>query len=107
MTHFQPLISGLCLSAVFVNNPNNLVDKDFLLVFPEFSEKFPFLSTFFCEKGGLKTLIKMAVDCTMVNLVKVTNYLQVLLGWLRQGGSAMDEEIFIHVAIFYLSKLGF
>ena len=42
ITHFQPLISGLCLSAVLVNNPNNLVDKDFLLVFTKFSEKFPF-----------------------------------------------------------------
>ena len=38
---------------------------------------------------------------------QVTNYLQVLLGWLRQGGSAMDEEIFVHVAIFYLSCNGY
>ena len=30
-----------------------------------------------------------------------------LLGWLRQGGSAMDEEIFVHVAIFYLSSNGY
>jgi len=37
----------------------------------------------------------------------VASYLQVLLGWLRQGGSAMDEEIFVHVAIFYLTKHGF
>ena len=35
---------------------------------------------------------------------EIPKYLQVLIGWLEKGNSFMDEEIFLHVAIFFLAK---
>ena len=37
----------------------------------------------------------------------IPKYLQVLIGWLEKGNSLMDEEIFLHVAIFFLVKEGY
>ena len=37
----------------------------------------------------------------------IPKYLQVLIGWLEKGNSFMDEEIFLHVAIFFLVKEGY
>ena len=38
---------------------------------------------------------------------EIPKYLQVLIGWLEKGNSFMDEEIFLHVAIFFLVKEGY